>query len=84
MHSAVCWKPRLLAVVDFPPHADLRYAMTVKQCSIRRYQVILVKTRPVRTISREVFVTPQRLHAEHPLSKRMVIQSELLSDQELR
>ena len=26
-----------------------------------------VKMRPVRTISREVFVTPQRLHAGHPL-----------------
>ena len=66
MHSAVCWELRLLAVIESPPHADLRYAMTVKQCSIRRYQAILVKTRPVRTISREVFVTPQRLNAEHP------------------
>ncbi len=43
-----------------------------------------VKMRPVRTISREVFVTPQRLHAEHPDFVGMVIQSELLSDQELR
>jgi hypothetical protein len=25
-----------------------------------------VKMRPARTISREVFVTPQRLHARHP------------------
>ena len=70
VHSAVCWKLRLLAVVDFPPQADLRYAATVKQCRIRRYQMILVKMRPVRTISREVLVTPQRLNAEHPDMRR--------------
>ncbi len=42
-----------------------------------------VKMRSVRTTSREVFVTPQRLHAEHPWNARppgMVIQSELPGD----
>src|SRR3990172_137383 len=38
---------------------------------------------PVRTISREVLVTPQRLNAEHPPVMRMVIQSDLLGNQEL-
>lgn len=37
--------------------------------------------RPVRTISREVFVTPQRLYAGHPIG--MVRQSELPSDRKL-
>ncbi len=40
-----------------------------------------VKMRPVRTISREVFVTPQRLYAGHPFG--MVRQSELPSDRKL-
>jgi hypothetical protein len=40
-----------------------------------------VKMRPVRTISREVFVTPQRLYAGHPIG--MVRQSELPSDRKL-
>ena len=33
----------------------------------------MVKMRPVRMISREVFVTPQRLHAEHLKSLRLMI-----------
>ena len=37
--------------------------------------------RPVRTISREVFVTPQRLYAGHPIG--MMRQSELPSDRKL-
>jgi hypothetical protein len=37
---------------------------------IRRYS-IGVTIRSVRTISREVFVTPQRLNAELPLSGEM-------------
>lgn len=49
-----------------------------KGCRIWRYLSIEVKTRPVRTISREVFVTPQRLHAGHPSG--MMIQSELTGD----
>ena len=41
-----------------------------------------VKMRPVRIISREVFVTPQRLYAGHPIG--MMRQSELPSDRKLR
>ena len=63
MNLAVCWNIRLLAVVAVPlPTAG-------KQCSIRRYHRpsgLMVKMRPARIISREVFVTPQRLHARHP------------------
>ena len=40
-----------------------------------------VKMRPVRIISREVFVTPQRLYAGHPIG--MMRQSELPSDRKL-
>jgi hypothetical protein len=40
-----------------------------------------VKTCPVRTISREVFVTPQRLHAKHPFG--MMIQSDLSGNRKL-
>jgi len=39
-----------------------------------------LKMRLARTISREVFVTPQRLYAEHPCNAWMVRQSELPSD----
>jgi len=55
-----------------------------RECSIRRYSSSrerAVKMRPVRTISREVFVTPQRLYAGHPIG--MVRQSELPSDRKL-
>src|SRR5262249_15830364 len=74
MILAVCWNIRLLA--DSHPLRE-----EVKECSIRRYRHTSVKMGWVRIISREVFVTPQRLHAKHPSG--MVIQSELSSDRKL-
>ena len=54
-----------------------------RECSIRRYSSSREDSEnaPVRTISREVFVTPQRLYAGHPIG--MVRQSELPSDRKL-
>jgi hypothetical protein len=49
-----------------------------------KYPELLAKASenaPVRTISREVFVTPQRLYAGHP--DGMMRQSELPSDRKL-
>ncbi len=73
LNLAICWDIRPLLVA---------HSVTCNDEGVKRPALpIWVKMRPARTISREVFVTPQRLHAEHPLW--MVIQSELSGDREL-
>ena len=61
MNLAVCWEVRLLLVV-----ATVTGDNQGVQNPALPVAIATVKTRPVRTISREVFVTPQRLHARHP------------------
>jgi hypothetical protein len=58
---AVCWELRLLGVVTLPLQIGTKGVQDPALPSVE-----MVKMRPVRTISREVFVTPQRLHAKHP------------------
>ncbi len=74
----MCWDIRLLA-----RDAQSVAEVASEGVSIRRYRPRerKVKMRPVRTISREVFVTPQRLYAGHP--NGMMRQSELPSDRKL-